>query len=406
MCANAVQYGTQDTYYDCPTREKGGFVGDALITGLTHLILTADKRIYKKFILDMLYSSRYSPALACHIPSYNINICADYSALAPLFLDIYYQYTGDKEFLAQTLPIVEGVWEYYSQFLENGLLRRIRHMPKVHPNLDPLLVDWPQIFRDGYDLKNARNGASTMHNTYFYGFLKTSAKLYNVVGNFDRAQELTKLYQTIERQLIAENYDTKLGLFRDATNSEHISLHANVLSLFYKLPLPNGYEPIKNLIAEKKLACGAYLLAFLLLQGLYQTGYDELAFDLLNNKAKNSWWTMLQQGATACAEVWHPDQKYNISWCHPGSSSPIYFYVNQIMGVRIDGTGETFNVHIQPHLPDALEFIHLDLPLPQGMLSLRYRKENGKAIYEITPPKGVQITWQGENIQFILKEEN
>ena len=47
----------------------------------------------------MLYSSRYSPALACHVPSYNINICADYSALAPLFLDIYYQYTGDKEFL-------------------------------------------------------------------------------------------------------------------------------------------------------------------------------------------------------------------------------------------------------------------------------------------------------------------
>jgi hypothetical protein len=51
ISVNGVRVGTQDTYYDCPTREKGGFVGDALITGLSHLLLTADTRIYKKFII-------------------------------------------------------------------------------------------------------------------------------------------------------------------------------------------------------------------------------------------------------------------------------------------------------------------------------------------------------------------
>lgn len=403
ICANAVQYGTQDTYYDCPTREKGGFIGDALVTGLTHLILTADARIYKKFILDMLYSSRYSPALACHVPSYNINICADYSALAPLFLDIYYQYTGDKEFLAKTLPIAEGVWEYYSQFLENGLIRRIRHMPKVPEYLDPLLVDWPQSLRDGYDLKSAKDGASTLHNVYFYGFLTTTGKLYRIIGNEKRAKYFDSIAQELKQRLIEENYDFSLGLFKDATNSEHMSLHANVLPLFYNFSLPNGYEPMKNLIMEKKLACGSYLLAFLLLQGLYQTGYDELAFTLLNNKEKNSWYTMLQHGATACAEVWHPDQKGNISWCHPGSSSPIYFYTCEIMGVKIGQIGLK-SLKITPHIPKSLSFIELDLPLPSGKFSARFHRENGKAIYEYSAPNDIKVSVEGENIEFIKKD--
>jgi hypothetical protein len=109
ICARGVRIGTQDTYYDCPTREKGGFMGDALITGLSNLILAADTRIYKKFILDCKNTSRYCPAIMAHVPTYDINICADYSALVPLFLEEYYNYTADTDFLRETIPVAEGV---------------------------------------------------------------------------------------------------------------------------------------------------------------------------------------------------------------------------------------------------------------------------------------------------------
>ena len=32
MCRNTVKYGTQEAYLDCPTREKGQSLGDAVVT--------------------------------------------------------------------------------------------------------------------------------------------------------------------------------------------------------------------------------------------------------------------------------------------------------------------------------------------------------------------------------------
>lgn len=226
ICVHGVKIGTQDTYYDCPTREKGGFVGDALITGLSHLLLTADKRINKKFIFDLDNTSRYCPAVMAHLPTYNINICADYSSLVPLFLEEFYNYTKDKEFLSEMLPIVEGMWEYYSQFLNSdGLLEGIEHMKKVPPEMEPILIDWPQNLRDGYDMEKAKPGVCTTVNTFFYGMLKTTARLYREVGNESRACELEAIYEKMGESLISKLYNAESGLFVDADGSDHSPIY-------------------------------------------------------------------------------------------------------------------------------------------------------------------------------------
>lgn len=40
ICKNAVKLGTQEGYLDCPTREKGQYLGDALITAHAQVLLT------------------------------------------------------------------------------------------------------------------------------------------------------------------------------------------------------------------------------------------------------------------------------------------------------------------------------------------------------------------------------
>ncbi|MBQ5390309.1 MAG: family 78 glycoside hydrolase catalytic domain, partial [Clostridia bacterium] len=210
ICRRGVMVGTQDTYYDCPTREKGGFVGDALITGLSHLILTGDTRVYKKFILDCANTARVCPAMMGHLPTYDINIDADYSALIPLFLETFYEYSGDVEFLADMLPVAEGIWAYYAQFLNgDGLLERIRHMPKVPQSVNILLVDWPQNLRDGYDNDTAFDSVCTPVNMLFYGFLKTLARLYRITGDDNRAEELQVQYTAMGEALIRTLYNAE-----------------------------------------------------------------------------------------------------------------------------------------------------------------------------------------------------
>ena len=244
-----------------------------------------------------------------------------------------------------------------------------------------------------------------MHNAYFYGFLKTTAKLYDIVGDTEKAQSFTELASQMGNQLIEESYDFDTGLFRDASQSTHVSLHANVIQLFYNLVPPKGFAPIKDFIMQKGLACGVYV-AFFLLQGLYNAGYTKEAFALLNGKEKNSWQSMLACGATTSLEVWSPELKWNTSFCHPWSSSPIHFYISEIMGLRFDNTNTQPLLTVQPHIPDTLEHATLQLPLPVGNVVAQFKKEKGVIIYEIFAPKGVNVCCKGENIQFILKSDN
>ena len=395
ICRRGVMIGTQDTYYDCPTREKGGFVGDALITGLSHLILTADTRIYRKFIEDCTNTARICPAMMGHLPTYDINIDADYSALIPLFLLEYYNYTADAAFLAEHLPTAEGIWAYYSGFLnEDGLLARIRHMPKVPQEVNILLVDWPQNLRDGYDNDAAFDSVCTPVNMLFYGFLKTLSALYGIVGDRERAAELEIQYTAMGNALIAAVYDEKTGLFLDMPGSDHASLHANALPLFFGLEPPRGYQPLIDLIEKKRLNCGVYF-AYFVIGGLYRVGAYDLAYDLLTGKDEHSWYNMLTEGATTCMEVWGADQKWNTSWCHPWSSSPIYFFTAYLMGIRQAAPGMRV-FRIEPQFGKDLTWAELTMPIPAGVLSVKLRRDDGHLYCTVSAPKEIEITFSDD----------
>jgi len=399
ICAHGVKIGTQDTYFDCPTREKGGFIGDALITGISHMILTGDVRIYKKFITDCINTSRYCPTVAAHVPSYDINFCVDYSLLIPLFLEEYYSYTKDSDFVKGALPMVEGILEYFSQFLNaDSLLENIRHMENVPEALEPLLIDWPPELRDGYDYDGAKRGISTVANMFFYGFVKTASRLYKITGNTQRRKELTSLYTQTGESLIKRCYDENTRLFKDTPESKHSAIHSNALQMFFGLTPPDGFEKITELIKERGLNCGVYF-SYFVLKGLYNVGHGDLAYRLITGKCSHSWYNMLKEGATCSMEVWGKDMKYNTSWCHPWSSSPIYFVKGEIMGIKPSEAGMK-KFEIKPCIPDALDSMHLDFPIPCGRIDASFERTDNGILYTVTAPKEIEITFKGDNITF------
>lgn len=146
---NGVRVGTLDTYLDCPTREKGGFMGDGFVTGISHLILTGDARVLRKFLTDVASTSRYCPGLHSTAPNYVNGELAECSLLWPVLLDYYYQWTGDLDFIQAMMPVLEGVLRYYAAYEnEDGLLQDVfSHKTKRYS----VLVDWPNNLRDDYD---------------------------------------------------------------------------------------------------------------------------------------------------------------------------------------------------------------------------------------------------------------
>ncbi len=404
ICANAVKVGVQDTYYDCVTRERGGFVGDAYPTSLVHYYMTADIRVFKKFIFDLANASRYSPAIPAHVPSYNLNICTEYSFMVPMFLESYYNLTGDKKLLKEMLPVAEGVLDHYSQFLnKDNLLDSIVHMPKVAEYMPVILIDWPKNLRDDYDYDTTKvgHGICTFANMFFYGFLKRLAYLYNIVGNTDRAEELEKLYTKVGNSIINFTYDSESGLFKDTPISNHSSLHANTLQLLFDLKAPNGNEPIINLIKEKRLNCNG--LGCLLIQALFDIGEKDLAYDLLNSKDEHSWYNMVKEGATATFEAWGKDQKWNTSLCHPCFASPAYFYAAEIMGIKPFNAIENSYI-IKPFIPEDLDWAELEMPIPSGKIKANFKRKDGKIIYTICTPECVELYFENSDDIVFVKE--
>jgi alpha-L-rhamnosidase len=91
LCRNGVRVGTLDTYLDCPTREKGGFLGDGFVTGISHLAASGDGRVLRKFLKDVAPTQRYSPGLLSTAPDYVKGELAEYSLLWPVLLEYYYR---------------------------------------------------------------------------------------------------------------------------------------------------------------------------------------------------------------------------------------------------------------------------------------------------------------------------
>ena len=241
-----------------------------------------------------------------------------------------------------------------------------------------VLVDWPKNLRDDYDYEFAKHRENAVLNAFYYAALCAAADLCHEVGLDARPYEAKA--ERVKGSFIERLLDSKTGLFLDAPGSSHSSLHANALPLAFGLAPAEVVPNIIALIREKRLSCGVYIAPFVI-EACYEAGESDLAYDLITSHDKHSWHEMLAHGATTCMEAWGPDQKWNTSWCHPWSSSPVYLISERVMGLRPGAHGWD-TIRFEPHLPRSVEHADITVPIPGGSVSVQYDRSTG------LPPDG------------------
>ncbi|MDT8391997.1 MAG: family 78 glycoside hydrolase catalytic domain [Lentisphaeria bacterium] len=397
LCRNGVRVGTIDTYLDCPTREKGGFLGDGFVTGISHLILTGDARIMRKFLKDVANTSGYCPGLSSTAPNYINGELAEYSLLWPVLLEYYYQWTADATFVREMIPVLERQLAYFAAYEnESGLLQDLYSHATGRYSV---LVDWPKNLRDGYDdpylmgdrkIEDDPQGVvNTMVQGFYHGALLASGRLAKIADSADIQAFVSGRAERVRESVLARLRDPATGRFVDRNGSTHSALHANVTPLLSGMLSAEDAAPIVECIRQKRLSCGVYF-SFFVLKALYDMGESELAYDIMTGTDLHSWHSMLQAGATTCMEAWAPDLKWNTSWCHPWSSAPIAMIAHEVMGVSPELPGWK-TIRFAPRPPTGLGSAAIRLRIPQGEVEASFQQDDGMIEYRLTVPPGCTV---------------
>ncbi len=362
-CRLGVKLGTQEAFFDCPSREKGQYLGDGTITAHAHLLLTGDQRMYRKMLFDFAASAQICPGLIAVSPGGLMQEIADYSCQYPEQILTYCELTGDLDTARELMPVVDGLEDYFDRHLtESGLIENVTEKWN--------LVDWPANLRDGYDFPLTIPIGPGLHNVinvFYYGLKRDADRLRALLG-LPLRNEAGAVREAFLKAFRREN-----GLFRDAVGSEHTALHSVALPLYYGLTEPHDIPAAVALIREKKLCCGVYM-AYFVLKALARSGEYDLMHELLLSEDEHSWGNMLREGATACWEAWGKDQKWNTSLCHPWACAPIILLYEDVAGIRAEQPGFVQISHA-PHAPDALGDISLTMGTVRGPLRAE-RKNN------------------------------
>ena len=312
LCADTVKYGMQENFVDCPTREKGQYLGDVSIAARANAILTGDTNMMKKAITDFCNSCFVCPGMMAVSTSSLMQEIADYSLQFPAQVMWVYKTDGDIDFLRYAEPYVTDMYKYFSQYERADCL--------IDNLLDKWnMVDWPKNLRDGYDFPLTRPIGEGLHNVinaFWCGFLQSLDEIYVILGmkKTGKTDKAIKAY-------ISAFYCEETGLFCDTPEHTHSSIHSNVLPLLFNIGTDECHKNIIEFIKRKKLSSMGVYMAYFTLAALKNHGEYELAKQLIADP--DCWLNMLSEDATATFEAWGKDQKWNTSLFHPWATAPL-----------------------------------------------------------------------------------
>lgn len=313
ICRNSLKYGIQEGFLDCPTREKGQYLGDFTVSGLAYMILTGDREAYKKTLFDFAETLKFCPGMLAVAPGSIMQEIADFSLLYPLQVLNYYKYTSDKDTVSELYGAVKSINDYFKKFeREDGLLQNVNEKWN--------LIDWPKNLRDNYEVSADDYGDIGCHNVinaYYIGAMLAENVISDILGAARRhdTAKYTKSY-------IKSFYKSHEKIFYDTEKRINASLHSNALALFYGLVPEEAVKNVVRLIMKKGLCCGVFF-SFFVLKALAKSGAFKEEAALLLNESEHSWVNMIREGATTLFEAWGKEQKWNTSLCHPWGAAPI-----------------------------------------------------------------------------------
>lgn len=387
----------QESFVDTPTREKGGFLGDAAIQSIVAMPVTFERRLTLRSLNEFLQSMDQhwsSPANRGRMNAVYPNgdggrDIPDFTLAYLVWAWEYYMETGDKDFLESNYSKLKDIANYahWHTDISTGLITNLTGGSGAYVHG---IVDWPPSMRYGYDLTAAR----TVINSWGYADYDIVSRIAETLGN-DADQDTYRnraaaLKMAMNTHLLASEGVYVDGLNATGERSAHVSQHANMFPLALNIVPTGNRAAVTEQVTELKMSVGMVTVMWLV-KALGEADQGEHLIKLFTNEDWDGWAQSLSRGATATWESWSTLEDGN-SQSHAWGAAGLYGYVRYILGVK-PLKPQYEEVEIKPlDFGLALSSASGTVPTDRGDISVSWERRDDQYHLTVTLPVNVTAT--------------
>ena len=386
---HTLELDAHETFMDTPYYEQLQYVGDARVEAMIAYTVSGDDRLPREAIRAIddsrgangLTESRAPSSLAQYIPPFSllwIGMVHDFAV-----------YRSDPAFVAQTLPGIRGVLNWFAGYLaKDGLLQQLPYWS---------FVDWTAEgdVLPSYDA----NGQSCLLTLEYVGALQEAAELERAIGNPEIARSYDVRSRQAKRGVTEACWDRQAQLFADSPSKTVFSQHTNTLAVLYGA-IPRREQPrlMQRVLAREsvqresggpiRMIPATYYFDSFLARALLQSELGDRYFDLLD-----PWRKLLGLHFTTWPETPGDTRSDSHAW----SAHPTSDLLTIVAGIRPAGLGFTA-VSIEPHL-GSLTTLDAAMPSGHGLIHVHYTQEDGRLNALIDLPSGLKGTFSWKRHQ-------
>jgi hypothetical protein len=228
------------------------------------------------------------------------------------------------------------------------------------------IVDWPKGERDKYVFTKV----NTVVNAFHLAAVKQMAEMAAAIGKEDDAIEFEARWNQTHNEFQRTLFNASTGLYRDGVGTDHSAFHANFFPLAFGLVPDKNRQGVVDWLKTRDMDCSVYAAQYLL-EGLFRSGGDKKAIDLITAEGDRSWRHMVQSGTTITWEAWDMKYKPNQDWNHAWGAAPANLLPRFVLGVQPAEAGWK-RASIRP-FPGDLQSAKGKVPTPRGTISIEWQ---------------------------------
>jgi alpha-L-rhamnosidase len=348
---------TREFFIDGIKRDRWVWSGDAYQSYLMNYYLWFDNATVSRTLLEL----RGKDPVTAHI-----NTIMDYTFYWFLGIYDYYLYTGDKTFIRQFYPRMQGLMEYcLGRRNKDGLMQGLAG--------DWIFIDWAEGL--------SKKGEVSFEQLLLCRSLETMALCAGIANDNTSAERYKQLSADLKGKLFTyywnENKQALVHSRIDGAQTNNVTRYSNMFAIFFNYFNESQKQAVKKsvLLNNNIQKITTPYMRFYELEALCAMGEQ----DYVLKEMKDYWGGMLKLGATSFWEEYNPAKKgaehysmygreFGKSLCHAWGASPIYLLGKYYLGVQPTAPGYD-QYTIEPKL-GGLQWMQGKVPTPAGEIEV------------------------------------